>query len=146
MYQGSGAFLQLWFGFSLTDLFLRLDVARGVELRGELRIRLSREHRPAGAIAWGPGPHEEKLLRMVLKPAVECPVVDARGAQVGSGRCGAIVELSLSLGALGIAPGDRVGMLLRLVRDEVEVDRLPRYGELDLVVPDRSFERAHWHV
>jgi hypothetical protein len=56
------------------------------------------------------------------------------------------VELSLSLGALGIAPGDRVGMLLRLVRDEVEVDRLPRYGELDLVVPDRSFERAHWHV
>jgi alpha-amylase/alpha-mannosidase (GH57 family) len=146
MYQGNGAFLQLWFGFSLTDLFLRLDVARGVELRGELRIRLSREHRPAGAIAWGPGPREEKSLRMVLKPAVECPVVDERGAQVGAGRCGAIVELSLSLGALGIAPGDRVGMLLRLVRDEVEVDRLPRYGELDLVVPDRSFERAHWHV
>jgi hypothetical protein len=37
-------------------------------------------------------------------------------------------------------------MLLRLVRDEVEVDRLPRYGELELVVPDESFDRAHWHV
>ena len=30
--------------------------------------------------------------------------------------------------------------------DEVELDRLPRYGELELQVPDESFERAHWHV
>ena len=37
-------------------------------------------------------------------------------------------------------------MLVRLMRDGVEVDRLPRYGELELLVPDKSFERAHWHV
>jgi len=37
-------------------------------------------------------------------------------------------------------------MLLRQMRDEVEIDRLPRYGELELTVPDKSFERAHWHV
>jgi hypothetical protein len=28
----------------------------------------------------------------------------------------------------------------------VEVDRLPRYGELSLVVPDEGFEQAHWSV
>jgi hypothetical protein len=37
-------------------------------------------------------------------------------------------------------------MLARLVRDGVEADRVPRYGELELAVPDESFDPAHWHV
>jgi len=28
----------------------------------------------------------------------------------------------------------------------MELDRLPRYGELELLVPDQSFERANWRV
>jgi hypothetical protein len=56
------------------------------------------------------------------------------------------VEVSIPLLALSVAPGDRLGMLVRLMRDEVEVDRLPRYGELELQVPDKSFERANWRV
>jgi len=133
MYQGSGAFLQLWYGFSLEEMFLRLDPARGADLRGELRILVSRGS-------------EERPLRMKLEPGAESPVLDSSGAKCGFGRCGAIVELSLSQGALGLAPGDKVGMLVRLMRDDTEVDRLPRYGELELTVPDQSFERAHWHV
>ncbi len=148
MYQGGGAFVQVFYGFSLTEMFVRLDLARGSEIVGELRILLTRE-RPAGALPWskdGAGTREGKTLRMPLRLNGECPVLDERGVQVGSGRCGAIVELSVSLGALSIAPADRLGMLLRQMRDGVEVDRLPRYGELELVVPDKSFERAHWHV
>jgi hypothetical protein len=73
-------------------------------------------------------------------------VLDERGVRSGTGRCGAIVELSISLAALGAAPGDRLGMLARVVRDGVEADRVPRYGELELAVPDESFDPAHWHV
>ncbi|HUJ28117.1 MAG TPA: glycoside hydrolase family 57 protein [Myxococcales bacterium] len=147
MYQGGAAFAQALFGFSLNDLFVRLDPARGGELSGELRLLLTREP-PQGAMPWTPsaGGREEKLLRMPLKPGVECPVVDERGVRCGAGFCGAIVELSLGLLPLGIAPGDRIGMLMRQMRDEVEIDRLPRYGELELTVPDRKFEHAHWHV
>jgi len=149
MHQGGGTFVQALFGFSRTDLFLRLDLASGTELRGELRILLSRE-RPAGALPWtmgGTGVREDKTLRMPLLPGgVECPVTDERGAPCGIGRCGAIVELSISLAALSVAPADRLGMLVRLMRDELELDRLPRYGELELLVPDKSFERANWRV
>ena len=147
MYQGGAAFAQVLYGFSLKELFLRLDPARGGELSGELRILLGREP-PQGAMPWTPaaGGREEKLLRMQLRPGVECPVLDERGVRCGAGFSGAIVELSLGLLPLGIAPGDRIGMLLRQMRDEVEIDRLPRYGELELIVPDRKFERAHWHV
>jgi len=133
MYQGSGAFLQLWYGFSLEEMFLRLDPARGADLRGELRILVSRGS-------------EERPLRMKLDPGAESPVLDSSGAKCGFGRCGAIVELSLSQGALGIAPGDKVGMLVRLMRGDTEVDRLPRYGELKLTVHVETNEQAHWHV
>jgi len=153
MYQGAAAFNQMLFGFSLNDLFLRLDPQGAPELRGELRLLFSRV-RPPGALPWsaetspdGPAPREEKTLRVELQASgQECPVLDERGARCGTARCGAIVELSIAQGALGIAPGDKLGLCVRFVRDDVEVDRLPRYGDLELAVPDRGFERAHWHV
>ncbi|GAC1596830.1 MAG: glycoside hydrolase family 57 protein [Myxococcales bacterium] len=46
MYQGAQKFGRLWFGFSLSELFLRLDPEPGTELSGELRILLTRERKP----------------------------------------------------------------------------------------------------
>ena len=148
MYQGAGAFVQAWYGFSRSELFLRLDPASGAELRGDLRLLLSRD-RPQRGKPWTREDEgrEEKTLFMSLAPGgAECLVRDPQGTQYGAGRCGAIVELSVSLPLLGLLPADRMGMLVRLMREEVEVDRLPRYGELELQVPDQSFERAHWNV
>jgi alpha-amylase/alpha-mannosidase (GH57 family) len=132
MYQSSGAFVRLWFGFSKEALFLRLDPSRGSAPSGELQIMLTRGT-------------AEKTLQMKLGEG-ECPVVDSFGARVGSGRFGDIVELSVQLTKVGLLPNDSIGVLLRLTRDDVEVDRLPRYGELSTCVPDESFESAHWHV
>jgi len=133
MYQGGGAFSQLWYGFSLTDLYLRLDPAQGANTSGELRILLALDK-------------TERTLRMEVRSGAECPVLDERGEKVGSGYSGTIVELAVSTSALGLSPSTRAGLLLRLTRNGLEVDRLPRYGELELVIPDQGFERAHWHV
>jgi hypothetical protein len=56
------------------------------------------------------------------------------------------VELSLELAALGLSPGDDVRLWVRVLRDDVEVDRLPRYGELDCIVPGRELEARNWQV
>ena len=134
MHQGGSAFSQLWYGFSLTELFVRLDPAQGADTSGELRILLTREK-------------QERTLRMQVRPGgEECPVLDERGTRCGAGRAGSIVELSVNVRALGLAPSDRAGLLLRLLRNGIEIDRLPRYGELELLVPDQSFEQTHWHV
>ena len=134
MYEGGGAFSQLWYGFSLSELYLRLDPARESDPSGELHILLARDK-------------TERTLRMEVRPGAEkCPVLDEGGQQCGAGYSGTLVELSLSLDAVGLAASDRFGLLLRLLRGGVEVDRLPRYGDLALEVPDPSFERTHWHV
>jgi alpha-amylase/alpha-mannosidase (GH57 family) len=134
MYEGGGAFSQLWYGFSLTDLYVRLDLVQGADLSGELRILLTRGK-------------DERTLRMQVVPSgAETSVFDERGTKCGAGRAGALLELSVAIGALGLAPGDRASMLLRLTRAGVEIDRLPRYGELELTVPDQTFEQTHWNV
>jgi alpha-amylase/alpha-mannosidase (GH57 family) len=134
MYQGGGAFSQLWYGFSTTDLYVRLDPSQGADTSGELRILLTREN-------------QERTLRMQVRPGgEESAVVDEHGEKCGSGRSGAIVELKVGVSALGLSPSDRAGLLLRLLRNGIEVDRLPRYGELELTVPDQRFEPTHWHV
>jgi hypothetical protein len=134
MYQGSGAFSQLWYGFSLTHLYLRLDPAEGADTSGELRILITRDK-------------GERTLRMEVRPSGgECAVLDEEGNEQGSGFAGAIVELSVPVAALDLSPSNRAGLLLRLVRNGAEVDRLPRYSELELMVPDPGFEQSHWHV
>ncbi|HYV67002.1 MAG TPA: glycoside hydrolase, partial [Myxococcales bacterium] len=136
MFRGQGAFTQVWFGFSKTHLYLRLDPAKGADLAGEVRIAVSR-----------PGGGGEKTLRMRLDPGGgETAVTDERGTRLGSGRTGALVEVALSRQDLGLGPGERIALTLRVVRDEVEVDRLPRYGEIAVSVPDRQFELANWRV
>ena len=152
MYQGLGVFQELWFGFSLGELFLRLDPGAGADPEGELRLLFTRA-RPSGALPWTPAPgpagsaREEKTVRLdLLRGGAECPARDERQVRCGAGRVGAIVELSLSQEALGIAPGDHLSLLVRLLKGGVEVDRLPRYGEIELTVPDRAFEKAHWQV
>ncbi len=136
MFRGQGAFTQVWFGFSRTHLYLRLDPAKGADLTGELRVLLAR-----------PGGAGEKTVRMRLVPGgAETPATDERGARCGSGRTGVLVELALSREALGLKPGERIALTLRILRDEVEVDRLPRYGEIALTVPDRKFELANWRI
>jgi alpha-amylase/alpha-mannosidase (GH57 family) len=153
MYQGTQKFSRLWFGFSLSELFLRLDPELGTELSGELRLLLTRERKPGApkppgwsqASLAAPG-RDEKVLRMRLSPGIDEPVLDDQGKACGSGRAGAILELSIAMGALGLSPGDVLGLSVRVMRDDVELDRLPRYGELSLVLPDRGFERANWRV
>jgi len=135
MFRGQGAFTQVWFGFSRTDLYLRLDPTKGTDLTGELQVLVSKA---------GGG---EKTIRLRLVPGgAETPALDEQGARCGSGRTGTLVELTLSQAALGLKPGERVSLTLRILRDEVEIDRLPRYGEIALTVPDRKFELANWHV
>jgi hypothetical protein len=136
MFRGQGAFTQVWFGFSRTSFFLRLDPAKGADLSGEVVLLLT-----------GVGSAAEKTVRMRLVPGgMESEATDDSGTRVGSGRTGTLVELSLSQEALGMKPGARVSLLVRILRDQVELDRLPRYGEIALTVPDRTFELSNWHV
>jgi alpha-amylase/alpha-mannosidase (GH57 family) len=143
MYRGPSAFSQMLWGFSLEALYVRLDPMPGTELGGSVQLFLT-----SNAGSSGPPPHRhERKIVMELRPGgAESQALDERGQRCGRGRTGAIVELALDLAALGLSSGDELGLWLRVLRDDVELDRLPRYGELHSVIPDRGFEGRNWQV
>src|SRR4051812_20605992 len=107
MFQGRSAYEQLWFGFSKTELFLRLDPAPGTQIGGEAQVTVARllgDRR------------EEKTVRVLLaKGGGDLPIVDETGARCGAARTGVLVELMLSLTALGLFPGNRISLVVRVL-------------------------------
>jgi hypothetical protein len=132
------------YGFSVEEFFLRIDPdPQGPQAPDALVLTLKRRDRPGEA----PGRELERTLTMRCVPAgPEEPVRDASGAMCGAGKSGAIVELSIRLEALELRASDRLSFEVRLLRDGVELERLPRAGGISVLVPDRAFEQAHWQV
>ena len=152
MHQGGTRYAQAWFGFSAADFFLRLDPDGPLAPEGDLQLVFSRQ-RPQGSAPWGlpltsaPAGTEQRVYALRVRPgAGEEPVRDAQGRPCGAGHSGAIVELSMALSGLDLKAQDRFGLLLRMLHDEVELERMPRYGEISLAVPGSGFEQVNWQV
>lgn len=154
MHQGRALVAQLLFGFSLEELFLRLDPDPqvGGEHPDRVELVFSRPRAHGGPAGGAPRPEQagepdQRRLAFRCRPgAPPEPVLDEAGARCGTAQCGAILELSVGLAGLGLAAGDRVQLSVRLLRDGGELERLPRTGGLWLTVPGSGFEMAHWQV
>ena len=139
MYGGAHAFGLLRFGFDLGALHLRLDpgrvVARGPPRWGTScasswsaaagRWRWTSSCRPTGSVRDGRA---------------------AGGVAAGQAAFLDVLEVSIPFAALGLVAGDKVSLAVHVLRSQVEVERLPRYGFVTVVVPDRDFDGINWRV
>lgn len=135
MHQGQGAFAELFYGFDLGHLYLRLDPRGTLEALHGMVDELELELASGG---------RERHVRVRLDDGPLHPQLDEK--PVGSGKLDAVATLAVELAAVGLSPGDRVALAVRALRGGVEVERLPRSGALRFTVPDPDFERVHWRV
>ena len=70
----------------------------------------------------------------------------ASGGAAGQAAFLDVLELSIPFAALGLAPGDKLALAVHVLRSQVEVERLPRYGFVAVTVPDRDFDGVNWRV
>jgi len=138
MYGGAQAFGLLRFGFDLEALHLRLDPAesstRAAEVGNHLRVELVSRGR-------------QIEVDFELVP----DGVPRGGTMPGGGAAGQaayldLLELSIPFAALGLTPGDKLALAVHVLRSQVEVERLPRYGFVAVTVPDADFEGVNWRV
>jgi alpha-amylase/alpha-mannosidase (GH57 family) len=137
MFAGAQAFRRLHYGFDLEALSLRLDPAESPQRTGE-----SATHARVEIIA---GKGQSEVTFEVAPDGVER---EGRSGEMPAGRCAfaRVLELAVPFSALALETGERVALAVRVMRGDVEVERLPRYGYLAFTVPDEDFERINWRV
>ena len=135
MHRGAGVFGSIHFGFDAQRLFLRLDPARHV-------VALC-DHVDGLEILLLAGDSTFPIRGTIERGDIR---LHLHGRGMGRGKMRAIVEVAVPFAALGLQAGRRVGIAVRGMRGDVEVDRIPARGWLFFEVPDESFESVLWKV
>ena len=137
MHRDAGFARDLYFGFDLERLHLRVDFA-GVDPPGaDVTLAID-------VLA----PKPARLLVTGLIPGVR-PVTwsseDRRGEVAGAAAAiDTVLEVSVPFASLGLATGTDVEMLLALTRDGQPIETLPEDDLIRYRVPDATFESAMW--
>ncbi len=135
MHRGTGVTGDLFVGFDLERLYVRLDLNGGPP--GEefdLAVDVLTP-RPARAVVRGLAAGERRV-----ESGEGAPVVGA------ACRVAEIVELAIPFGSLGLAPEEEVEMLLRLSTGGQTGETLPGDEMICFRVPDAMFEAEMWSV
>lgn len=134
MYQGERRLARLFYGFSIDNLYLRVDLLEDASSSDRPR-RLRVLFDGAGGeleipLAAGPGPEARHGYGL-------------DGVRVATG---SIVEVGIPLGSLGRAPGDTLDLHLVLEEDGMAVDRAPGQGPLRVRLPDENLASWSWMI
>ncbi|HUB05796.1 MAG TPA: glycoside hydrolase family 57 protein [Myxococcales bacterium] len=132
MHQGSLPFAALHYGFDLDRLYLRLDPSSSAA--SAVRLELD-----------GPG-GPRRVQYAVREGAKLSGRLEPGGRSVGGGAFLDILELQVGFDELGVRAGDHLWLSVHALAGEVEVQRFPANGALELEVPGPDFERVHWKV
>ncbi|HYG66575.1 MAG TPA: glycoside hydrolase, partial [Anaeromyxobacteraceae bacterium] len=137
MYGGAQAFHVLHYGFDLEALYLRLDPAespaRSAEVGTALRVTIL-------------GDAKRLACTFPIRPDGAARTGRHGTDELGRAAFDRVLELALPFAPLALAPGEKIALAVHVLRNDVEVERLPRYGYLGLEVPTKDFERIHWSV
>jgi alpha-amylase/alpha-mannosidase (GH57 family) len=138
-----GILAGVWFGFSPEKLLIRIDTEGGPAWErlaevGRLRVGFVD---PADWEVVVIEPSQPRPLGHINHSAE--PSLNGTTVEAASGR---IFELAVPFGRLGLKPGDMVRFYVELLAEESSVDRAPREGIFELVVPSPDFERIMWQV
>jgi alpha-amylase/alpha-mannosidase (GH57 family) len=138
-----GVIRRIGMGFDRSRLLLRVDTANRAreDLQraeiDELRVRFVE---PAG-LELVVSDLSNGSLTVALNSAAE-----AADDPPGEAAVGQIVELSVTLTALGVVPGSVLKFFVELFSHGQSADRAPRETTLELTVPPPDFEQIMWQV
>ncbi len=131
----------LYFGFSLTDFFVRIDYRRPPESEPyvvHFFIRAERDYEIVLPLV--PGTRTYRLL-VSSDAGAYVPVGEYERAGVGK-----IAEFFVPFAELGLVPGGFFSFFAEVRTDGVSILRCPRRGSLAAQVPDENFELENWSV
>jgi len=143
MYRSQRVIESLYFGFDLTNFYLRVDFTHGFKLAGNaiLKVHFLRPIARLVTIS----PQDSAICQVTL-----CDVLESGslGQQRESGEASfrEILEARIPFADLGWQPGQQAGFFLEIQVGETDLERHPDGTAISFRVPNNEFEQASWHV
>ncbi len=136
-----GPLEELYFGFNLSLLLIRIDCARSAKSAlADFDVWRVGFVEPAGFEVRVTNPGKAEQRAELFRNGVPVPNVEIA---VGIDQ---IAELAIPFDALGIAVDEHMQFFVELLRDGQSQDRAPREGAIVLTRPSRDFEQIMWNV
>jgi hypothetical protein len=133
----------LYFGFDARRMLIRLDtqgIAR--KILGEHAVESLRVdfHVPAGYRIIATSLASNSPVAQIER---ETQAIAQGGIELAVGK---IVELAVPFEKLEAKPDQPVSFSVELFAADASIDRLPREGTIDMVVPSPEYEKIMWQV
>ena len=143
MYRSERCIEAVHFGSDLTTFYLRVDFRKGVELPSKAALRVNFVD-----------PTHRALMVSSLTPTLKTaalwdtePTSSSRKLiDVELIKFDRILELGIPLTALGWNKREQASFFVQLLEQDVELERHPDIGALNLTVPDELFAAENWWV
>ena len=136
-----GPLEELYFGFNLSLLLIRIDCNRSARAAlADFDVWRVGFVEPAGFEVRVTNPGRADQRAELLRDGVPVPEIKV---PVGIDQ---IAELAIPFDALGVAVDQHLQFFVELLRDGQSPDRAPREGAIVLTRPSRDFEQIMWDV
>ena len=142
MYKTERFIEEIYYGFDLNKLFIRIDSVLDIELEEDLMAEVivfdNEEFRltfPFGK----KGVSSYTLIRAFNGKTEKIKEIESISTDK-------IIELSMPFSELNLKAGDSVKINIKLEKNNIEIERYPQKGFILLTVPDENFERIMWRV
>jgi alpha-amylase/alpha-mannosidase (GH57 family) len=145
MHQIETVLREVYYGFSQTDLYLRLDLnyhPAAEEMRSISYALVTYSPVQCRTVVCYL-PEENRFVCRFFKME-EDKFVFAK--EIQSFAVGKIVELGIPFSDLCAGPGDRVGFVVVISKDGLELERWPKDGMIAVNVPTENYEQEQWSV
>jgi len=139
MHQSDSIVQRIYYGFDLTNFFLRLDPSQRLDpsLFRELSIQV---HfiKPQG----------RRLLVGFDQGRIQARLVEKgkTGEKISQIAHDQIIEIGIPFSKLGVSVGERVRFFVLVRRKNMELEKWPLGADLSFEVPSRDFEEIMWSV
>ncbi|AEH43898.1 glycoside hydrolase family 57 [Thermodesulfatator indicus DSM 15286] len=142
MYLGESLVVALYFGFDLTNFYLRLDFKDKIF-----------DHLPEDLqtiVTFSGSKHKTQIMFKPKAKDITKTLILVKGPfrlygkDVGEIALDRILELAVSFENLGFVVGEKVNFHLEFLENSLIRERIPRTGNLLFTVPDENFEQEMW--
>jgi len=143
MYRSERAVDAIHFGADLTTFYLRVDLRKGAELPAGAALRVNFVDPTHRALIVG------RLAPDLASAELWATDPDSKSRKLGDIRLikfDKILELGIPLADLGWKQREEAAFFVQLLDKDVELERHPDIGTLNMTVPDESFAAENWWV